>query len=219
MTKIKGSGKAISGDVKKAFDVFLDEEIVNYGLKSLEKIYPSRFGGCPRKLYYDYYEPKDFKTSTKRNFWFGKLIHSSLEEIYVEQYPDCRIEEFYDLSFQFPFKDKIVSGRPDMVFSNDVPVEIKTTKSFKGIPYDSAKAQLMAYMNYYNSDVGKLIYFHKVYHYPKEIKIEMDADFLESYLEDMYTHLVTVANKEQPRRVNSDESWQCNYCQYKTVCK
>lgn len=202
------NGKDKKENLREGFDKRIEDEIENNGLKTIERLYPSKVAECPRVLYWDYHNPLDFGLKAKKSIWYGGQIHNMVYSLY----PDFEKE----IKFRFSFKDKVVSGKIDMINKEGYPIEVKSAKSFQYTCSDDHLAQVICYMKQLNVEHGYLYYFHKKYAYPKIFKTTYDETYLNKKLNRLYNVLEKIGENILPKK---EETWKCDSCRYKERCK
>ncbi len=172
---------------------------------------------CPRKVFFRRIGVKEpFREEFTLIRLFGKALHILLE---VYKYKEVRVE-----------KDGII-GTIDMI--RDKPVEIYTTRKSLKNEKEVEKAfsykikQLGAYCYMTNSSYGYLVvlYIAGDYKPPFPILKVYRIYFEEEELEKIWNEinrrikLIAVSIKDRSVPEEKGESWECEYCPYKSLCE
>jgi len=80
--------------------------------------------------------------------------------------------------------------------------------------------QIQLYLHFFNIKKGILLYIDKDRQEMKEFFVDYDEALCKSLLDKFYALKDQVENNILPARLEDyPRNWQCNYCQFKDVCK
>lgn len=186
------------------------------------RFYITDAGKCPRAVFFKLKnaprEPMDARIM--RIFDLGENIHRSIFNILYR----LRLGVVTEVSIP---SQEIISGRADAILCVDKEnyvLDIKSINSmiFKRMtePKEENVYQIQLYLHYFNIKKGILLYVDKDQQSMKEFFVDYDEQLCNSLL-DKFKHLkVQVEKNEVPVRLaDYPRNWQCNYCQFKDVCK
>ena len=137
----------------------------------------------------------------------GDLLHRGLESILKEAY-NAEIEVEKEKEIQALGKTYKIKGKADAILPDSKTViEIKSSRSDKGIPHLHHKLQLQIYLWLFEARNGILIYItpDRVTEY--EINQPLDDSTIIRLVED------TITLKNSPRF-----EWECKYCIFSVLC-
>ncbi|MEM1600044.1 MAG: CRISPR-associated protein Cas4 [Sulfolobaceae archaeon] len=163
---------------------------------------------CPRKIRYE----SEYKELTISQIYepsavLGDLLNRGLESILKEAY-NAEIEVEKEKEIQALGKTYKIKGKADAILPDSKTViEIKSSRSDKGIPHLHHKLQLQIYLWLFEARNGILIYItpDRVTEY--EINQPLDDSTIIRLVED------TITLKNSPRF-----EWECKYCIFSVLC-
>jgi CRISPR/Cas system-associated exonuclease Cas4 (RecB family) len=122
---------------------------------------------------------------------------------------------------------EIVSGRADAILcagNENYVLDIKSINSyiFKSMssPKEENVYQIQLYLHYFNIKKGILLYIDKDQQEMKEFLVDYDPELVKGLLDKFYVLKNQVEHGTLPGRLlGYPSNWQCNYCQFKDICK
>ena len=121
----------------------------------------------------------------------------------------------------------LISGRADAVLSvgNELYVlDIKSINSFlfKGLfkPKEENLAQIQLYLHFFKIEKGLLLYVNKDTQELKEFSVIYNSDFSNQLLKDLSLLKEKIEADTIPARLlNYPENKECQFCQFREICK
>ena len=205
--------------LKELIDQFYLENQKN---KDQTKFYITDAGKCPRSVFFKFKnaprEPLDARIL--RIFERGENIHRSIFNILY------RLRLGVVTEIPIPSQE-IISGRADAILcvgNENYVLDIKSINSmiFKRMqePKEENVLQIQLYLHYFNIKKGILLYIDKDQQDMKEFFVDYDEALCKSLLDKFYALKDQVEKNILPSRLaDYPRNWQCNYCQFKDVCK
>lgn len=190
--------------------------------KEQTRFYISDAGKCPRAVFFKFKnaprEPMDARIM--RIFEHGENIHRSIFNILY------RLRLGVVTEIPIPSQE-IISGRADAILcvnNENYVLDIKSINSMIFKNMQQAKEenvfQLQLYMHFFNIKKGILLYVDKDQQELKEFFIDYDEQLAKSLLDKFYSLKQQVETNVIPARLTDyPRNWQCNYCQFKDICK
>ena len=210
-------------DFNKLIDSHLARGVYS---KKPGRYYPSEIGGCIRKVWYSYKNPKPTDTDLIRIFQAGNMLHEFVEEVIKsEKNPHIKL-----LGAEVPIKiktpDFLISGRIDnlILAKIDNKVVLVEVKSCKYLPKELRKEhemQLQLYMHGSGVEDGLLLYIQKDNLQTISFEIKYSKEKAEKIIDRFYTlHLSLLENNipEAEAKNSEDKKWMCNNCPWKEEC-
>jgi len=186
------------------------------------KFYITDAGKCPRAVFFKFKnaprEPIDARIM--RIFEHGESIHRNIFNILYRLKIGCTTE------IPIP-PQEIVSGRADAILcinNENYVLDIKSINSMLFRKLTEAKEeniyQVQLYMHFFGIKKAILLYVDKDQQNLKEFFIDYDEALCKRLLDGFYDLKGSVeADKIPARLADFPKNWQCNYCQFKDVCK
>ena len=186
------------------------------------RFYITDAGKCPRAVFFKFKnapkEPMDARIM--RIFEHGENIHRSIFNILY------RLRLGVVTEIPIPSQE-IISGRADAILcvgNQNYVLDIKSINSmiFRKLaePKEENVYQIQLYLHYFNIKKGILLYVDKDRQEMKEFFVDYDPKLVEGLLDKFYVLKDQVEKNILPARLlDYPRNWQCNYCQYKDVCK
>jgi hypothetical protein len=210
-------------DFNKLIDNHLAREL---SYKRQGRYYPSEIGGCLRKTWYSYKDPRPTDTALIRIFEAGNMLHEFVGNVIKsEKNPDIELIQS-ELPIKVEQKDFIISGRIDNLIL--VKIENKKflveVKSCKFLPKELKKEhemQVQLYMHASEVYNGILLYVQKDNLQTKWFDIEYNKEAIEKILKRFQSlHSSLTENKipEAEAKHSEDTSWMCQKCPWKPEC-
>ena len=205
--------------LKELIDKFYEENQRN---KEQTRFYVTDAGKCPRAVFFRFKNaPREpVEARIMRIFENGEHIHRNIFNILYR----LRI----GVTTEIPIPpQEIISGRADAILcinNENYVLDIKSMNSmiFRKLmePKEENVYQIQFYLHYFNIKKGILLYIDKDQQEIKEFVVEYDETLVKSLLDKFYALKADVeANKIPARMAEYPRNWQCNYCQFKDVCK
>jgi len=206
----------------RLYDIILSSRLKEFEKRLLEMQisnlwYVTELTQCPKKhVFRVQYPHLKLANIVNARLLLGDIIHNGLEVLIAFRIPEARIEQEIEKKVKlkaYPNADFIIKGRADIVTEHYV-YEVKTIKSINNdrkLPLDHHVQQLLAYLDLFNKDYGRIVYV--VLNEGKILEYDITRE-KELTVEDMLLEqLERLRNKDYPI-----EEWECNYCIYKDVC-
>jgi CRISPR/Cas system-associated exonuclease Cas4 (RecB family) len=192
--------------------------------KEQHHFYITDAGKCPRAIFFKFKNvPREaIEPNVLRMFDHGDHIHNLIMK------PLLSIKEIHVVASEVNIPpQELVSGRADAIISdgkNLYVLDIKSINSliFKNLiePKEENVNQVQLYLHFFKVPKGILLYVSKDNQQLKEFVIDYDRELALSLLAGL-TDLKTKINSDIiPDRIPTYlEDWQCQYCQFKEICK
>jgi len=186
------------------------------------RFYITDAGKCPRAVFFKFKnaprEPIDARIM--RIFEHGENIHRSIFNILY------RLRLGVVTEIPIPSQE-IISGRADAILcvgNQNYVLDIKSMNSmiFRKLlaPKEENVYQIQLYLHFFNIKKGILLYIDKDRQEMKEFFVDYDEALCKSLLDKFYALKDQVEKNILPARLEDyPRNWQCNYCQFKDVCK
>lgn len=208
------------GDMlKELIDQFYLENQRN---KEQTRFYITDAGKCPRAVFFRFKNaPKEaMDPRIMRIFEHGENIHRSIFNVLY------RLRLGVTTEIPIPAQE-IISGRADAILcinNENYVLDIKSINSFifkkMTEPKEENVYQIQLYLHYFNIKKGVLLYIDKDQQDMKEFFVDYDEALCNSLIEKFQTLKGQVeANTVPARLADYPRNWQCNYCQFKDLCK
>ena len=210
-------------DFNKLIDSFLSREISR---KSIGRYYPSEIGGCLRKTWYSYKQPKPADTALIKVFHAGNMLHEFVGEVMKsEKNPNIELLQS-EIPVKLQEKDFLISGRIDdlilaKIENKEVLVEIKSCKYLPREFKSENEMQLQLYMRAIGVHNGLLLYIQKDNLETREFEIVYDEEKAEKIIERFKKlHLFLTEDKlpKAEAKHDQDKIWLCERCPWKKEC-
>lgn len=194
--------------------------------KQIGRYYPSEIGSCIRKTWFSYKQPKKAKAELIRIFESGNMLHEFIADV-IESEKNPEVELLRkEMPIRLEEKEFIISGRADnlvliKIKSEQVLVEVKSTKFLPEKFNEQHEMQLQLYMHAINVHKGMILYIQKDNLQTKEFDVKLDMNKVNKILEKFKKlHEALKENKmpEAEAKFNQDIAWMCRYCDWKEEC-
>ena len=205
------------------------KELINQFFLENQKVreqlhfYITDAGKCPRSVFFKFMKAPNEGLDARilRVFEQGDLFHRHLFSVLYRIRGISVITEI-----QVPAQE-IISGRADAIITcngENYILDIKSMNSmiFKNLnaPKEENVYQIQLYLHFFRIQKGILLYIDKDRQDMKEFFIEYDKALCEKLLGGFYELKSKIETKTLPARLEDyPKNWQCQYCQYKEVCK
>jgi CRISPR/Cas system-associated exonuclease Cas4 (RecB family) len=122
---------------------------------------------------------------------------------------------------------ELISGRADAILSDGEQLFVLDIKSMNSMVFRTLKEpkeeninQIQLYLHYFKIQKGILLYVNKDSQDLKEFVVEYNPTRSQKLLDDLtYVKKQIDANTIPSRIPPYPSDWQCQYCQFKEVCK
>ncbi len=205
--------------LKELIDEFYIDQQKN---KEQYHFYITDAGKCPRGVFFKFKNVprKAFDARLLRIFERGENIHRNIFNILY------RLRIGVTTEVPIPAQE-IISGRADAILSinkENYVLDIKSINSmiFKNMsePKEENIYQIQLYLHYFNIKKGILLYIDKDQQNIKEFIVDYDKKLVQSLLEKFIDLKSKIDIDVIPNRlVDYPKNWQCQYCQFKEVCR
>jgi len=198
--------------------------------KGVGRYYPSEIGGCMRKVYYSYVDPKPVKMDLTKIFEVGNILHDFVAEVLrSEKNPEVELLDS-ELPFKLEMKDFVISGRIDDLLlvkssGSEALVEVKSTAYLKYVkgPQPTHLMQLQLYMHALGVREGYLLYIEKATLATKAFHVKYDAEAAMKAIDRFKMLHKFLKAKELPEAEarasrKDDIGWMCKGCDWHDEC-
>ncbi len=186
--------------------------------------YPSYIGYCLRKQYYIYTLGERPTSEKLAVFATGRGVHGAVEEALRAS----GIVEVEDVEKKVEVKltDNIsLSGRVDLLLAEvegeRVIVEVKSTSRLPDSPLEHHVMQLQVYLNAEDMGRGVLLYWDKRRGAIKAFNVERSGDALRRIAERavMLHEYIRRGSPPPKEAILEGRLWECDLCEYRSICK
>lgn len=192
--------------------------------KEQTRFYITDAGRCPRTIFFKFKNvPREaIEANILRMFDHGDHIHQLIMK------PLFGVREIHVVASEINIPpQELVSGRADAILSTGDELYVLDIKSmnsmiFKNLsePKEENVNQLQLYLHYFKVPKGILLYVSKDNQELKEFVVSYDKQRAFNLLEGLADLKKKIDTNIIPERLASYPSgWQCQYCQFKDVCK
>ncbi|MCH4814215.1 MAG: CRISPR-associated protein Cas4 [Saccharolobus sp.] len=187
----------------------LEEQLSH--VKEENTIYVTDLVKCPRKVKYES-EYKELAISQvyTPSAILGDILHLGLENLLKENF-SAEAEVETQREIQVEGRVYKIKGKADAIIKNNsgeiIIIEIKTSRSDKGLPLIHHRMQLQIYLWLFNTKKGILIYITPDRIAEYEINEPLDEATIVRLAED------TITLRNSPRF-----NWECKYCIFSVIC-
>ncbi|MEK7541171.1 MAG: PD-(D/E)XK nuclease family protein [Patescibacteria group bacterium] len=205
--------------LKELIDKFYLENQKN---REQTHFYITDAGKCPRAVFFRFKNaPREaMDARIMRIFEHGEHIHRNIFNILY------RLRIGVTTEIPIPSQE-IISGRADAILCIDNENYVLDIKSMNSMifrkllqPKEENVYQLQLYLHYFNIKKGILLYIDKDQQEIKEFFVDYDEGLCKSILDKFYILKEQVEINIVPERLaDYPRNWQCNYCQFKEVCR
>ncbi|AAK43340.1 CRISPR-associated protein Cas4 [Saccharolobus solfataricus] len=180
-------------------------------VKEENTIYVTDLVRCPRRVRYES-EYKELAISQvyAPSAILGDILHLGLESVLKGNFnAETEVETLREINVGG--KVYKIKGRADAIIRNDngksIVIEIKTSRSDKGLPLIHHKMQLQIYLWLFSAEKGILVYITPDRIAEYEINEPLDEATIVRLAED------TIMLQNSPRF-----NWECKYCIFSVIC-
>jgi len=205
--------------LKEIIDKYYQDKRDN---REKKRFYISDAGKCPRQIFFKFKKApcKEMEPRILRIFDQGNYVHLRL------------MRDLFSLGvvvaseINIPPKEDI-GGRADAIvrINNELYlVDFKSINSMilnkMGEPKEDHILQIQLYLHFFNLKKGILLYEGKDNSQIKEFLVKYDKKVAKSILEDFERLKINVKKNLIPKQLpDYPDNWQCQYCQFKEICK
>jgi len=191
--------------------------------KTQNKFYITDAGKCGRAVFFKFKNAprEEMEARVLRMFEHGDYIH----QLIMKALFGIRKVHVVASEIDMP-PQEMISGRADAIVSFDNDLYVIDIKSMNSMIFRSLTApkeenvyQIQLYLHYFNIKKGILLYIDKDQQNIKEFLIEYDPQLCQNLIsgfkklrEKIDSDIVPAALPDYPN------NWQCNYCQFRTIC-
>ena len=190
--------------------------------------YPSEVGGCLRKSWYSYKNPKQLDSDLIKIFQAGELIHEFVATVLKsEKNPHIELIGCEE-PFQIHHELFTISGRIDdlILLKEDnikVLVEVKSTSNVDVVQEakDAHVLQLMVYMRALDIHKGVILYMEKNSLNTKTFTVDYDEKkwrFVLNRFKTLHESIITNTIPDPEGRIDPSMRWLCGRCPYRQDC-
>ncbi len=186
------------------------------------KFYITDAGKCPRAIFFKFKNVPREKMEARimRIFEKGEHMHRNIFNVLYR----LRIGVTTEVSIP---AQEIISGRADAILcinNENYVLDIKSINSmvFRTLykPKEENLCQIQLYLHFFKIPKGILMYIDKDRQEIKEFIVEYDSQLVHSLLKGFKELKQKIEKNVVPERMEGyPKSWQCQYCQYKEICK
>ena len=192
--------------------------------KEQAHFYITDAGKCPRAIFFKFKNvPREaIEPNVLRMFDHGDHIHSLIMK------PLLSIRDIHVVASEINIPpQEIISGRADAIISDGKSLYVLDIKSmnsmiFKNLeePKEENVNQVQLYLHFFKIPKGILLYVSKDNQQLKEFIIDYDRELALSLLAGLNDLKKKISSDIIPDRIPTyPEDWQCQYCQFKEICK
>lgn len=209
------------------FNKLIDNYIVReYKPKTIGRYYPSEVGGCLRKTWFSYKNPKAMDSETLRIFEAGNMLHEFVADVIrSEKNPEVELVKS-EMPIKIETEKFTISGRIDNLVlvkmnNKEVLVEVKSIKFLPKAHRAEHEMQLQLYMMATGICDGIILYVQKdnlqtasfpiIYSKEKSDKIIARFDIL-------HESLTSGEMPDAEAKNDPEKSWMCDYCNWRDEC-
>ncbi|MFA5877923.1 MAG: Dna2/Cas4 domain-containing protein [Candidatus Staskawiczbacteria bacterium] len=179
-------------------------------------------GKCPRAVFFKFKNvPRELMDARiLRVFEHGEYIHRNIFNVLY------RLRIGVTTEIPIPAQE-IISGRADAILcinNENYVLDIKSMNSmiFRNLvaPKEENVYQIQLYLHYFNIKKGILLYIDKDQQNMKEFVVNYDEKLVKGLIDGFQDLKVKVETNIVPSRLaDYPKNWQCQYCQFREVCK
>ena len=187
-----------------------------------KRFYISDAGKCPRQVFFKFKSApcKEMEPRLLRVFDQGNYVHLRL------------MRDLFSLGIAVASEIDIpptedVGGRADAVIRVDNELYVVDFKSINSMVLNKMEApkeehvlQVQLYLHFFKIKKGIILYEGKDNSQIKEFVFDYDEKVAKKILEDFKRLRINVDEDLIPKQLaDFPSNWQCQYCQYKSICK
>ena len=192
--------------------------------KEQTRFYITDAGKCPRAIFFKFKKAprEEMEARVLRMFEHGDYIHQLIMKSLVS------IREFRVVAAEIDIApQEIISGRADAIISNGKDLYVLDIKSMNSMVFKNLEEpkkenvnQIQLYLHFFKIPKGILLYVNKDNQELKEFIIKYDSKKANNLLTDLSLLKEKIDTNVIPERIAEwPDSWQCQYCQFREICK
>ena len=192
--------------------------------KEQRHFYITDAGKCPRAVFFKFKNAprKEMEANILRLFDHGDHIHKLIMKPLLSSRDIHVVASEVDIPPQ-----ELISGRADAILSDGKELFVLDIKSMNSMifrnmqePKEENINQLQLYLHYFKIQKGILLYVNKDNQDLREFVIEYNPSRAQLLLDELTNLKKQIeANTLPARLADYPSNWQCQYCQFKEVCK
>jgi len=206
------------------------KELINQYYSELKKdkeqhhFYVTDAGKCPRAVFFKFKKApaEAMEPRILMIFDHGDHIH----QLIMKPLFGVRGVHVVAAEINIP-PQELISGRADAILSDGKELYVLDIKSinsqiFKNLntPKEEHINQIQLYLHFFKQKKGILLYVNKDTQGLKEFFVDYDSKIAEGLLNELICLKVKIDGNVIPSRIpNWPGDWQCQYCQFKEICK
>lgn len=186
--------------------------------------YISDAGKCPRATFFKFKKAprEEMEARVLRMFDHGDHIHQLIMK------PLLSTKDIHVVAAEINIPpQELITGRADAIISDGKELYVLDIKSINGSifnslsePKDEHLWQLQLYLHFFRQKKGILLYVNKDTQELKEFLVSYDAQKATTLLKEFLDLKTKIDADVIPKRLpDYPQSWQCQYCQFKEICK
>jgi CRISPR/Cas system-associated exonuclease Cas4 (RecB family) len=205
--------------LKEIIDQFYLDKVKD---REQHRFYITDAGKCPRAIFFKFKNvPREQLTpEILRMFDHGDYIQmqilSTLFSLGLVRASEVQIPP-----------QELISGRADAILTLNNELYVVDFKSMNSLIFRNLEApkeenvyQLQLYLHFFKIKKGILLYVNKDTLELKEFLIEYDPKLTKKLLDDLKELKTKIDKNIVPKRLKDwPNNWQCQYCQFKEICK
>ena len=189
-----------------------------------DHFYISDAGKCARAIFFKFKNAprKEIDANILRLFDHGDHIHQLIMK------PLLSIREIHVVASEVNIPpQELISGRADAIISDGKDLYVLDIKSMNSMifgklcePKEENINQVQLYLHYFKIQKGILLYVNKDNQDLKEFVVDYNPSRVQLLLDELTCLKKQIDTNTIPARLADYPSgWQCQYCQFKEVCK
>lgn len=191
--------------------------------KEQHHFYITDAGKCARALFFKFKNVprKEMEANILRLFDHGDHMHQLIMK------PLLSIRAIHVVASEVNIPpQEIVSGRSDAILSDGKTMYVLDIKSMNSMVFDKLKEpkeenvdQIQLYLHYFKIPKGILLYVNKNSLDLKEFVVDYNKKRAMALISNLNDIKKKIDSNVVPARIAEyPESWQCRYCQFKSIC-
>ncbi|PIX88682.1 MAG: hypothetical protein COZ30_00190 [Candidatus Nealsonbacteria bacterium CG_4_10_14_3_um_filter_36_16] len=206
------------------------KELINHYYSELKKdreqrhFYITDAGKCPRGVFFKFKKApaEEMEPRILMMFDHGDHIHQLIMK------PLFGVKDIQVVAAEINIPpQELIGGRADAIISDGKELYVLDIKSINGQIFKSLNApkkehinQIQLYLHFFKQKKGILLYVNKDTQELKEFFVDYDSEIAEGLLKELSNLKAKIDRNIIPSRIPGwPEDWQCQYCQFKEICK
>ena len=206
------------------------KELINQYYRNQKKdreqrhFYITDAGKCPRAVFFKFKKApaEEMDPRVLMMFDHGDHIH----QLIVKPLFGIRGIQVVAAEVNIP-PQELIAGRADAILSDGKDLYVLDIKSMNGMifrnltePKDEHINQIQLYLHFFKQKKGVLLYVNKDTQELKEFLINYKPEITQSLLNGLKGLKTKIDKNIVPDRIPTwPDNWQCQYCQFKEICK